>query len=102
MADAYLPGISSNTSLAVEAALLNGSDEISLAGEEEEYKGGVLVAGAFLRFTSATLPVFSGRGRAYRGGAAAPGAHAIPAGPAGFPPCTTTLPCRLRAGAVAA
>ena len=37
-----------------------------------------------------------------RAAALAPGARAIAAGAAGFPPCTTTLPCRLRAGAACA
>ena len=98
--EAYLPTISSNTSLAVEAAPLNDIAEEPLAGAEGVDEGVVLfVAGILFCFTPETLPTFSAACRD-RAAALAPGAWAFPAGPARFPPCMTALPCRLRAGAV--
>ena len=96
--DAYLPAISSNTSLAVEATPLKGIIGVPLAGAEGEDEVAGLFVGAFLRFTAETLPFFSCGGGADYAVAAEPGARAFPAGPAGFPPRTMTLPCRLRAG----
>ena len=72
---------------------------MGVEGEVEEDL--FLEVGTFLRFAPATLPTFSAAGRD-RTAALPPGARAIAAGAAGFPPCTSTLPCRLRAGVACA
>ena len=100
--DAYLPAISSNTSLAGGASLLDDIGVALLAGMEFKDEGGALfVAGFLFLLPVAALVTFSAAGRD-RATALAPGARALAAGAAGCPPCTTTLPCRLRAGATLA
>ena len=96
--DAYLPAISSNTSLAGGPAPLDGIGGALLAGMEFEDEGGALFAAGFLfLFSAAALVTFSAAGRDHAA-ALAPGARTLAARAAGFPPYTTTLPCRLRAG----
>ena len=100
--DAYLPVISSSTSLAGGAAPLDGIGGAPLSGMEFEDEGGTLfVAGFLFLLPAAALVTFSAVGRDHAA-ELAPGARALAAGAAGFPPCTTTLPCRLRAGAALA
>ena len=98
--DAYLPAISSNTSPAVGAAPLSGIAGKPLSEAEGVDEGaGFFVAGILLRFTPDALATFSAAGRD-RAAALPTGARAFAAGAAGFPPCTTTLPCRLWEGVV--
>lgn len=79
---------------------LNGIVGEHLVGAGEVDEGADLFIAIFFRFMLETFLSFSADGRADRAAAAAPDARAFSTGPAGLPPCTTTLPCRLRAGAL--